>query len=124
IPRASFYDPVTPPGQKEPRGGLNPDQKKAMDEAIAILKKAGAEVVDADIPSIVDPDPAKNFLRWGTCAGPNDVRGKDADCSSSLKYGMKRDFNAWLASLGDRAPVKTLTELRNWNLAHQNMGAI
>ncbi|MCC7178016.1 MAG: amidase [Acidobacteria bacterium] len=124
IPRASFYDPVTPPGQKEPRGGLNPDQKKAMDEAIAILKQAGAEVVDADIPSIVDPDPAKNFLRWGTCAGPNDVRGKDADCSSSLKYGMKRDFNAWLASLGDRAPVKTLTELRTWNLAHQNMGAI
>jgi hypothetical protein len=46
---------------------------------------------------------AKNFLKWGTCAGPTDVRGKDADCSSSLKYGMKRDFNAWLASLGDRA---------------------
>ena len=37
---------------------------------------------------------------------------------------MKRDFNAWLASLGPGAPVKTLTELRNYNLANQNRGAI
>ena len=42
----------------------------------------------------------------------------------NFKYGMKRDFNAWLASLGDRAPVKTLTELREWNLAHAKDGAI
>jgi amidase len=124
IPRANFYDPVTPPGEKSPRGGLNPEQTKAMDEAIAILKEAGAEIVDADIPSVVDPDPADTFLLWGTCAGPNDVRGKDANCSSALKYGMKRDFNAWLASLGDRAPVKTLAELRGWNTAHANMGAL
>lgn len=124
IPRASFYDPVTPPGRTEPRGGLNPAQRQVMDEAIAILTKAGAEVVEADIPSVVDADPANNFLLWGTCAGPDDVHGKDANCSSALKYGMKRDFNAWLASLGDRAPVKTLTALREWNLAHQNMGAI
>ena len=37
---------------------------------------------------------------------------------------MKRDFNGWLASLGDKAPVKTLTELRQWNIAHQSAGAI
>jgi amidase len=37
---------------------------------------------------------------------------------------MKRDFNAWLASLGPSAPVKTLTELRNWNLAHAKANAI
>jgi amidase len=37
---------------------------------------------------------------------------------------MKRDFNAWLASLGPAAPVKTLTELREWNLAHAREGAI
>ncbi len=41
-----------------------------------------------------------------------------------LKYGMKRDFNAWLASLGPTAPVKSLTELREWNLAHTRAGAI
>jgi amidase len=37
---------------------------------------------------------------------------------------MKRDFNKWLASLGDKAPVKTLAELRAWNIAHQRAGAI
>jgi amidase len=41
-----------------------------------------------------------------------------------LKYGMKRDFNKWLASLGSSAPVKTLTELRQWNTAHKAAGAI
>src|SRR5690606_39796527 len=42
----------------------------------------------------------------------------------SSKYGMKRDFNAWLGTLGDAAPVKSLTELREWNLAHQAAGAL
>ncbi len=42
----------------------------------------------------------------------------------NFKYGMKRDFNKWLASLGPSAPVKTLTELRQWNLAHAKAGAI
>jgi amidase len=37
---------------------------------------------------------------------------------------MKRDFNKWLQSLGERAPVKSLTELREWNTAHEKMGAI
>ncbi len=41
-----------------------------------------------------------------------------------LKYGMKRDFNKWLASLGPSAPVKTLAELRAWNKAHEKAGAI
>jgi amidase len=37
---------------------------------------------------------------------------------------MKRDFNRWLATLGAAAPVKTLTELREWNMKHQNAGAM
>jgi amidase len=37
---------------------------------------------------------------------------------------MKRDFDKWLESLGPKAPVKTLTELRQWNVAHQKAGAI
>jgi amidase len=37
---------------------------------------------------------------------------------------MKRDFNKWLASLGPSAPVKTLTDLRVWNITHQRAGAI
>src|SRR4029077_8362450 len=52
------------------------------------------------------------------------AKGKDAGCSVAFKYGMKRDFNIWLKSLGPSAPVKTLTELRQWNLAHTKAGAI
>ena len=90
----------------------------SMAEAIAALTAAGATVIDVEIPSIVDKDPNNNFLAWGTCSGPDDVKGKDQNCSVVLKYGMKRDFNAWLASLGSAAPVKTLTELRAFNTAH------
>ncbi len=95
-----------------------------MADAIDVLKKEGAIVVDpADIPSVVDKDPKNNFLQWSACGG-NDKKGKDANCSVVLKYGMKRDFNAWLASLGPAAPVKTLAELRAFNTAHANRNAI
>jgi amidase len=124
IPRANYYDRITLPGEKEPRGGLNEAQAKSMAEAIEVLKKEGAIVVDADIPSVIDQDPKNNFLLWGSCSGPNDVRGKDANCSYALKYGMKRDFNAFLASLGAAAPVKTLAELRAFNTAHASRNAI
>ena len=125
IPRASFYDRALTPGAKEPRGGLNPEQAKVMAEAIEILKQQGAVIVDpADIPSITATDAANSWLNWGTCGGLDNGKGKDAECSVVLKYGMKRDFNAWLKTLGDTAPVKTLTELRQWNVAHQKAGAI
>jgi len=124
IPRAFYYDPVTPPGESAPKGG-NPDQKKVMDAAILALKQQGAVVVDpADIPSVVATDPQKNILKWNTCSGLENAKGKDADCSVDFKYGMKRDFNKWLASLGAAAPVESLTELRNFNLAHTKAGAI
>jgi amidase len=125
IPRAFFYEKITPPGAKEPRGGLDPAQTKVMEEAISILKQQGAIIVDpVEIPSIVSTDAQENFLVWTTCAGLDNAKGKDAGCSVVLKYGMKRDFNKWLASLGAAAPVKTLTELRQWNVAHQKAGSI
>lgn len=125
IPRAFFYDKFTPPGAKEPRGGLDPAQTKVMEEAITILKQQGAIIVDpVEIPSIVSTDPQENFLLWNTCGGLDNSKGKDAGCSTVFKYGMKRDFNKWLASLGAAAPVKTLTELRQWNVAHQRAGSI
>jgi amidase len=125
IPRAFYYDKATPPGVKEARGGLNADQAKLMAEAIEVLKAQGAVIVDpADIPSVVDKDEARNVLRFNTCSGVDGAKGKDADCSVVFKYGMKRDFNAWLVSLGAAAPVKTLTELRIWNISHQKAGAI
>jgi amidase len=125
IPRAFYYDKTTPPGAKEARGGLNADQTKVMNEAIAVLKQQGAVIVDpAEIPSIVDKDARNNLLLWNTCSGATDAKGKDADCSVDFKYGMKRDFNKWLATLGSSAPVKSLTELRQWNITHTKAGAI
>src|SRR5262249_24841003 len=66
IPRAFYYDRISlagdPPGVTSGitttttitagRGGLNADQAKAMSDAIAVLKREGAVVVDpADVPS-------------------------------------------------------------------------
>jgi len=124
IPRAFFYE-RTNAGGTQPRGGLNDAQKKAMDDAIATLKAQGAVIVDpADIPSVIDTVAAENFLNWNPCSGLDQAKGLDGNCSVAFKYGMKRDFNAWLKTLGDKAPVKTLTELRQWNLAHQRARAI
>jgi amidase len=123
IPRAFYYDKVKAPGSDRDRGGLNPDQLKVMNEAIDVLKAQGAIVVDpADIPSIVDKDADKNLLLFGVCTSMDDV--KERRCSVDLAYGMERDFNAWLTSLGDAAPVKTLKDLREWNTAHQKGGSI
>ena len=125
VPRAFFIDAYTPPGEKEPRGGLNAEQKTVMADAIAVLKAQGAEIVDpADVPSIVASDPKDNFLLFDYCQGAEHKRGGDANCTVNFKYGMKRDFNAWLQSLGDKAPVKSLTELREWNLAHAKANAM
>jgi amidase len=128
IPRKNYYEPFDPPvvrtepaasappattaggGRGGGRGGLNPEQKTVMDAAIAALKAAGAVVIDVDIPSQLEKDPKENLATAGQ--------------SSVLNYGMKRDFNAWLASLGPAAPVKSLTELREWNTAHERLGAI
>ncbi|MEA3063880.1 MAG: hypothetical protein QOJ27_308, partial [Sphingomonadales bacterium] len=48
-----------------PRGGLNPEQKMVMDDAIAALKAQGAIVLDVDIPSVVAPDEKDNLLLSG-----------------------------------------------------------
>jgi amidase len=124
IPRAFFYERVTA-GSSQPRGGLNDAQRAVMDSVIAVLKARGAVIVDpANIPSVVDTAASSNFLNWNPCSGLDQARGRDSECSIGFKYGMKRDFDAWLRSLGDKAPVKTLTELRQWNIAHQRAGAI
>jgi amidase len=125
VPRAFYYDAVTPLGEERPRGGLNPDQAKVMAEAIEILKQQGAIVVDpTDFPSVIAADPRNNLVLWGQCSGSGNGKGNDENCSTVFKYGMKRDFNKWLASLGPAAPVKSLTELRQFNLAHTAAGTL
>ncbi len=139
IPRAFYFDRITLTGDRPGtpdgigttttitagRGGLNAEQARVMADAIAVLKQQGAVLVDpADVPSLASKDPKDNFASWDFCSGAEHAKGKDETCSVNFKYGMKRDFNIWLKSLGPSAPVKTLTELREWNLAHQKAGAI
>jgi len=125
IPRAFFYEPTVAPGDAIPSGGLGPERMQAMNEAIAVLKEKGAIIVDpADIPSVVATDASENFLNWGICGAGFDPGALNEGCSIVLEYGMKRDFNAWLASLGSHAPVPSLTALREWNNAHVEAGAI
>ena len=101
VPRTGFVD--------EGRHG------QVLRDAIALLRKHGATIVDpADIAQ--QPPPV--------CRDQDGMRGKDRECSIVFKYGMKRDFNAWLASLGPSSPIKTLTALREWNLAHRAEGAL
>jgi amidase len=107
IPRSVFYS------------GLREVEAKMMTEAIDTLRREGAVVVDpSDIPSSVE------FQSWPMCAGMVVDKSEPSRCSEVLNYGMKRDFNKWLASLGASAPVHTLTELRQWNRAHERAGSI
>ena len=125
IPRALYYDEVKTPGTGAMTGGLNDAQKAVMTEAIAVLRARGAAIIDpADIPTVVTADPARSLLLWPVCNGAGNAKGRDEACSITFKYGMKRDFNAWLASLGAAAPVKTLSELRAWNRAHERAGTL
>lgn len=125
IPRAFFYEAVTPPGQNQARGGLSTEAATLMAEAITVLRQQGAEVVDpVEIPSHVATNADDNQLLFGNCYDVVNARGKDDNCSVVMKYGMKRDFNKWLASLGDAAPVASLAALREFNLANSQRNAI
>ena len=112
VPRALYYDPVEVPGSTQPQERLSEPGRKVMAEVIQILSQQGATIIDpADIPSVIDADAENNLLASGSE-------------SSVLAYGMKRDFNAWLGTLGDSVPVTTLTELREWNAAHESAGTL
>jgi amidase len=101
VPRTGFVD--------EGRHG------PVLRDAIALLRKQGATIVD---PADISRQPP------AVCRDQEGIRGKDRECSIVFKYGMKRDFNTWLASLGPSSPIKTLTALREWNLAHRAEGAL
>jgi amidase len=125
IPRAFYYEEFTLAGAETPTGGLTDEQSALMAEAIQLLVDAGATVVDpAEIPSFIASRPDDNFNAWPLCVSGDQDRAGDAGCTVNFKYGAKRDFNAWLGSLGGSAPVRTLTELREWNLAHADEGAM
>ena len=125
IPRGGIYSAIDLPGKKEGFKGLRPDELESMEGAIAALKAAGADVVDpADIPSAVSQVAADNLAVHPICQSASETKGPEELCSNVLRYGMKRDFNLWLATLDDKAPVKTLAEFLKWNLDHKDYGAM
>jgi amidase len=120
VPRQGYGVEITPPGEKNPRGGMPEDQRKAYDEAIAVLKQAGAEIVDpADFPSAITKEPMRNVLIAGECD-----REVTPTCMSVMNYGMHRDFNVWLAAQNGTAPWKTIDEFVAWNEANKNLGTL
>jgi amidase len=73
---------------------------KLMNDCLNIIKKHGATVIDpADIPT----------------------HGKFDDSELEvLLYEFKADLNSYLASLGSRAPVKSLKEIIDFNEKHRD----
>ena len=78
--------------------GFNPEVDRIMEEALAEMKRQGAELVDpADPPT------------WGKWhKQENEI----------LLYELKADLNAYLAGLGPQAPVHTLEDVIKFNDAH------
>ncbi|MGE5243313.1 MAG: amidase family protein [Betaproteobacteria bacterium] len=125
-PAADYTASLDPHGLEGARIGI-PDEyynssnaatKAAIDAAVLDLEAAGATVEHTSVPSFAE------LSAFPPCAAREQTHGNDAACSIVLKYGDKRDFNAFLASLGPGAPVHTLTELREFNLAHVADNAI
>ncbi len=78
--------------------GFNPAVDRIMEEALAEMKRQGAQVVDpADPPT------------WGKWQKQE---------NEILLYELKADLNAYLAGLGHQAPVRTLEEVIKFNEAH------
>jgi len=86
---------------------LTPSQLQVMNDAIAVMQAQGATVMIFDIP---DQVALNNFPGCGNLP--------QANCSTVLLYGFKRDLNSYLASLGPSAPVQTLQDVIHYNNAH------
>ena len=80
--------------------GFNDATDKLLNDCIDIIKRGGATVIDpANIPT----------------------QGKFDDTELEvLLYEFKADLNSYLASLGSRAPVKSLKEIIDFNEQHRD----
>ncbi len=85
VPKDFYWDP------------LSEEQLTIVEEAIALMRNLGAEIIEAEIPT------ARELASFS---------------SSVLTYEFKRDLNAYLASLGEDAPVKTLADVIAFNEAN------
>jgi len=79
--------------------GNDPQINKVMDQAIADMKKQGAEVYEVTIPNL------NEILAFPSLSG----------------FEFKFQLNDYLASLGLNAPVHTLTDIINSGLFHPSL---
>ncbi len=80
--------------------GKNPVVDKIAEEALAAMRKLGAEIIDpADLPHVNEYDDTEYQV---------------------LLYEFKADLNAYLQSLGESAPVKSLEEVIAFNEKHRD----
>ena len=104
--RVDYTSALDPRGLRGARIGVHrkafgflPAVDRVMEEAIAVLKREGATVVEpTDIPHVGEYDESELTV---------------------LLYELKADLNAYLASLGAAAPVKSLAEVICFNEAHR-----
>ena len=99
----AFLDPNGLKGARigvQARTGNNPIVDQVLEQAIAVLKAQGAEVVD--------PAPIETAGQLGT--NERDV----------LQYEFKADLNAYLAAMPANVKVRTLADLIAWNAANEN----
>jgi amidase len=82
------------------RTGNNPIVDRVLEQAIAVLKAQGAEVVD--------PAPIETAGQLGT--NERDV----------LQYEFKADLNAYLATMPANVKARTLADLIAWNAANED----
>ena len=125
IPRKWFVDKYKLPGNNKETGGIPDDQKELLKDAVSILENKGATVLKtAEIPSAISQKWSDNSLVKGSCTIGPSFKGFDEKCSVVLKYSFKRDFNEWLKTLGEFAPVSSLTHLREWNIKNTHKGTL
>jgi amidase len=92
-----------------------------FEKVIEVLKSRGATIVEnADLPSYAATNPQDNIWGWYFCT--SEAKGADSKvCSDVLRYGMRRDFAKWLASVQAKPPpFKSLTELVAFNAANKD----
>jgi amidase len=90
------------------RVNLSVEQQQVMNDAIQVLRAEGAIV--EDFHEIPTQQELIDFSGCGALPIP-------PVCSTVLLYGFKRDLNAYLASLGPGAPVRTLADVIAFNNA-------
>jgi amidase len=82
VPHAGFWD------------NLKDDQKKILENAIAVMRSQGAEMIDVEIESAKELNAFK---------------------SGVLRYEFKRDLNRYLSTLKPGFPIRTLADVIAFN---------